>query len=110
MKIQDFHIARRNYWLGVISTLTGVSKDDIMSSSRKGNVKDARHLLAWLLYELEHFNTVQTGALLHRNHRTIACSVQYVRNADDINNPSVSRYKTQLIYIYQGMSYHKVRF
>ena len=61
----------RNEYLVLISQMTGVPADDIMSRKRTERVTTARHLLIWVLTSLCGYTTLETAVLLGRSHSTI---------------------------------------
>lgn len=61
----------RNEYLVLISNLTGVPADDIMSRKRTERITTARHLLMWVLTSLCGYTTLKTAVLLGRNYSMI---------------------------------------
>ena len=64
-------LADRNEYLSLISNLTGISSDVIMSTCRVDSVCIARFLLCWALVQLCGYSTTTVGTLLRRNHTTV---------------------------------------
>lgn len=79
-------IVKRNEMLVLVSNLTGVPVDDIMTNKRCERISTARQLVMWALYDLCCYTTTQVGILMRRNHATITYAVSHVggRYFDDI--------------------------
>lgn len=74
-------------YLQIISEVTGVSIDNIMSTSRKGEITQARHLCMYF-YKKEK-KLAEIGRILNRKHPTVihACSV--ISGLLDINDKQI---------------------
>ena len=76
--ISNDMLVKRNEFLVLVSNLTGVPVDDIMTNNRCGRISMARQLVMWALYELCSYTTTQVGILMRRNHATITYAVSHV--------------------------------
>jgi hypothetical protein len=60
-----------------VSAYTGITEKQIKSVSRKGPIKNARHLVCYIAYEVLGISCIYIGDNLNRDHSTIlnACNV-----------------------------------
>lgn len=78
---------RRDYWLKVVSRVTGITPVLIMGRSRKQQIVIARHLLSWALYRLDGFTLMQVGQLVGHNHASVYHSVGIVEDLNATSKP-----------------------
>lgn len=83
----------------IVSALTGVPCDDIMSSCRCEEVSTARQLVAWALVTLCGYSHTQTGILMRRNASTITYAVGHVRGG--FYGKKVENIKHQILVEYE---------
>lgn len=71
-------IEQRNRLLVLVSRLTEVPVDDIMSRCRRQDIAEARHLLMWALVALCGYTHTSVGILTQRSQATVAYAVAHV--------------------------------
>jgi chromosomal replication initiation ATPase DnaA len=67
-----------NEYLVLVSNLTGVPVDDIMSNQQTDSISQARHLTMWALVTLCGYSHTQTGALMRRHNTSVAYAVTHI--------------------------------
>ena len=83
-KITTEMIEQRNRTLVLVSDITGISTEEIMSKSRKGEVVIARNLVIWVMCIIYGITTINTGILMHKHYSTIIWAVKEVNYRKDL--------------------------
>lgn len=82
-KMTTERIEKANRCLLRVSNYTGVQVDDIVGSSRRRDINEARALLAWVLHSKLGYTTFEAGAIVRRKHATITHHVQLLNTTLD---------------------------
>jgi chromosomal replication initiation ATPase DnaA len=76
-----------------IEGLLDIPQASIMSSTRKGNVVDGRHILIMIMHKKMHLSPAQIAPLVHRDRTTIIHAISRVQDLIDINDRLAEIYK-----------------
>ena len=77
-------IEQRNRTLVLVSDITGISTEEIMSKNRKGEVVIARNLVIWVMCIIYGITTINTGILMHKHYSTVIWAVKEVNYRKDL--------------------------
>lgn len=69
---------KRNKFMRVVSHITGVPVDDIMSESRVRNVATARMMVMWALHTLCGYTTTAIGVMLRRHYSSVIYAIHMI--------------------------------
>jgi len=72
--------------INVVSDVTGISKKDILSTSRKSQIVLARNIVMYLMNVQLMKTTQKTGAFVNRDHATCIHAVKVMKGYIDLYN------------------------
>lgn len=84
-----------NEYLVLVSNLTGVPVDDIMSNQQTDSISQARHLTMWALVTQCGYSHTQTGVLMRRHNTSVTYAVTHVTRG--YNGKILEKYKNKII-------------
>lgn len=71
-------LTKRNKCVMMVSNLTGIPVDDIMSTKRYEAISTARQLVMWALCDLCGYTHTQVGVMMRRDHTTITYAIAHI--------------------------------
>lgn len=74
----------------IVSDITGVDKDSMMSKKKQNNICDARHLAIYFIREFTDLSLPKIAAIFKRNHSTI---ISNIRKVQSLNNDYNKEFK-----------------
>ena len=92
-------LENRNKYMVLVSNLTGVPVDDIMSNQQTDSISQARHLTMWALVTQCGYSHTQTGVLMRRHNTSVTYAVTHITRG--YNGKVLEKYKNKII------EYHK---
>jgi len=95
-------LSKRDEYLMLISSITGIPSDDIMGRCRTRDISDARHLLMWALTRLCGYSTTQVGLMVHRDHASVVHSKNFIEFLPDFAPLRLHGYKKTLLQTYEA--------
>jgi len=78
--------------LDIVSQLTGVPKEDIISPKRYRNITNAKQLYAYFLRIKFHMKLKQISAIMKNDHSSVMHSLKVINNMLSIKDESTLRY------------------
>ncbi len=78
--------------LSIISQLTGIKEDDILSKSRNRKVCESKQLYAYFLRVKFQMKLKDIGKIMKCDHSSVMHNIKVVQNMIDINDESVMMY------------------
>jgi chromosomal replication initiation ATPase DnaA len=79
-----------------VEEVTGVTLAQMQLPDRRLRTKDARHLMAYVLYEIVGLTLHRTGRTINRDHSTVMSSLAVVKGQPSIFNGKLKEVKKRL--------------
>lgn len=78
--------------LSIVSQLTGIPEEDILSKTRKRNVTNAKQLYAYFLRNRFHLKLKQISGIMNNDHTSVLHCLKVIENMKFIKDEAVLKY------------------